>query len=161
MLLSQTCHTLRSSYRISTIYILLAMRAPAQLHRTTPLAAYFKSTDGHISNWNSNLRRANFHLLRIIMTLKMGKSCKFVRNYLIRFSIIIVDSAGVGNDFQIFCQKQFLFGVQSSIVYSFVDSRCESTTAVGDDDEVGTRTASVLGQWLCRSRRCSSREARI
>ncbi|KAF9463576.1 tRNA A64-2'-O-ribosylphosphate transferase [Collybia nuda] len=29
--------------------------------------AYFKSTDGHFSNWSFNLRRANLHLLRVVV----------------------------------------------------------------------------------------------
>lgn len=29
--------------------------------------AYFKSTDGHFSNWSFNLRRANLHLLPLVI----------------------------------------------------------------------------------------------
>ncbi|KAF8807061.1 initiator tRNA phosphoribosyl transferase [Phlegmacium glaucopus] len=33
----------------------------------TDIPAYFKSTDGHFSNWGFNLRRANLHLLPLII----------------------------------------------------------------------------------------------
>ncbi|KJA22941.1 hypothetical protein HYPSUDRAFT_66691 [Hypholoma sublateritium FD-334 SS-4] len=47
----------------------------------TPVPAYFKSTDGHNNNWSFNLRRANLHLLPLIIK---------------RQSIILVDSTRSG-----------------------------------------------------------------
>ncbi|CAH7673332.1 initiator tRNA phosphoribosyl transferase [Phakopsora pachyrhizi] len=48
------------------------------------LTAYFKSTDGHHSQWNFNLRRSNLHLLPIIFTSN---------------GIVIVDSTRRGKRF--------------------------------------------------------------
>ncbi|KAI4520492.1 initiator tRNA phosphoribosyl transferase, partial [Schizophyllum commune Loenen D] len=48
---------------------------------TTDTPAYFKSTDGHTNNWSFNLRRANLHLLPLIVE---------------RRGIVLVDSTRAG-----------------------------------------------------------------
>ncbi|CAA7265580.1 unnamed protein product [Cyclocybe aegerita] len=47
----------------------------------TDVPAYFKSTDGHFNNWSFNLRRANLHLLPLIL------KC---------YGIILIDSTRAG-----------------------------------------------------------------
>ncbi|SJK98159.1 related to tRNA a64-2'-o-ribosylphosphate transferase [Armillaria ostoyae] len=48
---------------------------------SVPIPAYFKSTDGHFSNWSFNLRRPNLHLLALVEQQK---------------GIILVDSTRAG-----------------------------------------------------------------
>lgn len=52
------------SYVIAFLTLLLIME---RVLKAVNIPAYFKSTDGHFSNWSFNLRRANLHLLPLIV----------------------------------------------------------------------------------------------
>ncbi|KAF9029346.1 initiator tRNA phosphoribosyl transferase [Hymenopellis radicata] len=95
----------------------------------TAVPAYFKSTDGHFSNWSFNLRRPNLHLLPLIAE---------------RNGIVLVDSTRAGKKIPDALSKTV--PIWCAVVNRALRIRYPETRATDWDDKLYTPPASVSAQ---------------
>ncbi|KAF8879179.1 initiator tRNA phosphoribosyl transferase-domain-containing protein [Mucidula mucida] len=96
---------------------------------STAVPAYFKSTDGHFSNWSFNLRRPNLHLLPLIAD---------------RNGIVLVDSTRAGKKVPDALSKTV--PIWCAVINRAIRIRYPEKKAIGWDDKLYTPPASVSAQ---------------